>query len=52
MYLSLLREIVDLGVIGNADRFGIVDEDGTFFRPNYIIALLLNYLLESRKLEE
>jgi phosphoglucomutase len=33
---------------GDADRFGIVDEDGTFFQPNYIIALLFDYLVESR----
>ena len=33
---------------GDADRFGIVDEDGTFFQPNYIIALLCDYLVESR----
>jgi alpha-D-glucose phosphate-specific phosphoglucomutase len=33
---------------GDADRFGIVDEDGTFVQPNYIIALLFDYLVESR----
>src|SRR5437870_6174233 len=33
---------------GDADRFGIVDEDGTFFQPNYIIALLFDYLVETR----
>jgi phosphoglucomutase len=33
---------------GDADRFGIVDGDGTFFEPNYIIALLFDYLVESR----
>jgi len=33
---------------GDADRFGIVDEDGTFLQPNYIIALLFDYLVESR----
>src|SRR6266852_2819299 len=32
----------------NADRFGIVDADGTFFTPNYIVALLFDYLVESR----
>lgn len=34
---------------GDADRFGIVDRDGTFFQPNYIIALLFDYLVESRE---
>ncbi|MGH9589723.1 MAG: phosphoglucomutase/phosphomannomutase family protein [Terracidiphilus sp.] len=33
---------------GDADRFGIVDEDGTFIQPNYIIALLFHYLVETR----
>jgi phosphoglucomutase len=32
----------------DADRFGIVDADGTFLQPNYIIALLFDYLVESR----
>jgi len=33
---------------GDADRFGIVDSDGTFLQPNYIIALLFDYLVETR----
>jgi phosphoglucomutase len=33
---------------GDADRFGIVDADGTFFQPNYVIALLFDYLVETR----
>jgi len=33
---------------GDADRFGIVDADGTFVQPNYVIALLFDYLVESR----
>lgn len=33
---------------GDADRFGIVDRDGTFIQPNYVIALLFDYLLETR----
>jgi phosphomannomutase len=33
---------------GDADRFGIVDADGTYIQPNYIIALLFDYLVESR----
>jgi phosphomannomutase len=33
---------------GDADRFGIVDQDGAFISPNYIIALLFDYLVESR----
>jgi phosphomannomutase len=33
---------------GDADRFGVVDSDGTFIQPNYVIALLFDYLVESR----
>lgn len=33
---------------GDADRFGIVDQDGTFIQPNYVIALLFDYLLATR----
>jgi alpha-D-glucose phosphate-specific phosphoglucomutase len=37
-----------LATDGDADRFGIVDADGTFIQPNYIIALLFDYLVETR----
>jgi alpha-D-glucose phosphate-specific phosphoglucomutase len=46
-----MREIgADLGVAtdGDADRFGVVDRDGTFIQPNYVIALLFDYLVETR----
>jgi alpha-D-glucose phosphate-specific phosphoglucomutase len=33
---------------GDADRFGIVDDDGTFIQPNYIVAVLFDYLVETR----
>jgi alpha-D-glucose phosphate-specific phosphoglucomutase len=33
---------------GDADRFGILDADGTFIQPNYAIALLFEYLIETR----
>ena len=39
---------IGIATDGDADRFGVVDEDGTFFQPNYIIALLFDYLVESR----
>ena len=39
---------IGIATDGDADRFGIVDEDGTFIQPNYIIALLLDYLIETR----
>jgi phosphoglucomutase len=37
-----------LATDGDADRFGIVDEDGSYIEPNYIIALLLDYLVRVR----
>ncbi len=39
---------IGISTDGDADRFGIVDEDGTFLQPNYIIALLFDHLVESR----
>ena len=39
---------IGIATDGDADRFGIVDEDGTFLQPNYIIALLFDYLVETR----
>src|SRR5256885_14306440 len=39
---------IGLSTDGDADRFGIVDQDGTFLQPNYIIALLFDYLVETR----
>ncbi len=46
-----MREIgaaIGIATDGDADRFGIVDGDGTFIQPNYVIALLLDYLVETR----
>jgi len=39
---------IGIATDGDADRFGIVDSDGTFMQPNYIIALLFDYLVETR----
>jgi alpha-D-glucose phosphate-specific phosphoglucomutase len=39
---------IGIATDGDADRFGIVDEDGTFLQPNYVIALLFDYLVEGR----
>ena len=39
---------IGIATDGDADRFGIVDEDGTFLQPNYMIALLFDYLVETR----
>ncbi len=39
---------IGISTDGDADRFGIVDQDGTFLQPNYIIGLLFDYLVETR----
>jgi phosphomannomutase len=38
-----------LATDGDADRFGIIDRDGTFVSPNQILALVYDYLVETRK---
>jgi phosphoglucomutase len=48
---TLMRESgakIGIATDGDADRFGIVDEDGTFLQPNYVLALLFDYLVETR----
>ncbi|MHB8542358.1 MAG: phosphohexomutase domain-containing protein, partial [Candidatus Acidiferrales bacterium] len=37
-----------LATDGDADRFGILDRDGSFVSPNHILALIFDYLIESR----
>ena len=37
-----------LATDGDADRFGVLDSDGRFITPNELIALLFDYLAESR----
>jgi alpha-D-glucose phosphate-specific phosphoglucomutase len=37
-----------LATDGDSDRFGVVDRDGTFIEPNRLIALLFDYLAETR----
>lgn len=53
-FISLVRsdDAIRLGLAtdGDADRFGILDADGSYIEPNYIIALLLDYLIRVRKL--
>src|SRR5579864_9069184 len=40
----------DIGIAtdGDADRFGVLDEDGMYIAPNHVIALLFDYLVETR----
>jgi len=46
--MRAIKAHIGIATDGDADRFGIVDEDGTFLQPNYVIALLFDYLVESR----
>ena len=54
-HLSELREVVlakkctlGLATDGDGDRFGVIDSNGEFITPNQLIALLFDYLAESR----
>lgn len=40
---------IGLATDGDADRFGIVDRDGTFIDANVILALLVDYLATTRR---
>ena len=42
------RYSVGLAVDGDADRFGVLDSDGTYINPNQILALVLDYLCRTR----
>jgi len=46
--MRVTKAQIGIATDGDADRFGIVDADGTFLQPNYIIALLFDYLVETR----
>jgi phosphoglucomutase len=39
---------IGLAVDGDADRFGVVDSDGTYINPNQVLALVLDYLCGTR----
>jgi phosphoglucomutase len=42
------KAAVGLATDGDADRFGILDSDGTWMQPNHILGLLYDYLVETR----
>ena len=46
----VLDKRLSLGVStdGDADRFGLIDRDGSFVSANHILALVLDYLCETR----
>jgi phosphoglucomutase len=46
--MKVTKAHIGIATDGDADRFGIVDADGTFFTPNYIVALLFDYLVDTR----
>jgi alpha-D-glucose phosphate-specific phosphoglucomutase len=39
---------IGLAVDGDADRFGVMDPDGTYINPNQVLALVLDYLCRTR----
>jgi phosphoglucomutase len=54
-HLEELKEVVlrkkcalGLATDGDGDRFGIIDANGKFITPNQLIAILFDYLVESR----
>ena len=42
------KALAGLATDGDADRFGVLDRDGSFISPNHILGLLFDYLLETR----
>jgi phosphoglucomutase len=58
-HIGELKELVTskkytlgLATDGDADRFGVIDTDGQFITPNQLIAILTDYLAESRGWKE
>lgn len=51
-FIALVKSDPEIGLgiatDGDADRFGILDRDGSYIEPNYILALLLDYLVRVR----
>jgi phosphoglucomutase len=54
-HLDELRDAVSSGSLtlglatdGDGDRFGVIDANGKFIEPNHLIAILTDYLAESR----
>ena len=42
------KAAVGVATDGDADRFGILDADGTWMQPNHILGLLYDYIVETR----
>ncbi|AJF06360.1 phosphoglucomutase/phosphomannomutase family protein [Geoalkalibacter subterraneus] len=52
-FIKLVKERDDialgLATDGDADRYGVIDGDGTYIEPNYILPLLYDYMLRRGK---
>lgn len=50
---KVLKDCLDVGLAldGDADRFGIIDGKGIFISPNNAIAIILNYLIETKQFD-
>jgi phosphomannomutase len=50
---KVLKDKLDIGIAldGDADRFGIIDGKGIFISPNNSIAIILNYLIETKQFD-
>ena len=46
--IAMSQAQLGLGLDGDADRFGIVDRDGTWLTPNQVLALTLYHLRKNR----
>jgi phosphomannomutase len=42
---------VGLALDGDADRFGVIADDGAFLTPNQVIALILKHMVKNRRAE-
>jgi len=47
---ELDEAVLGLGMDLDADRFGVVDGDGTYYRPNQVLPMLIRYLGIDRRL--
>ncbi|MBM3713193.1 MAG: phosphoglucomutase/phosphomannomutase family protein, partial [Actinobacteria bacterium] len=50
----VLKNKLDIGIAldGDADRFGVIDGRGIYISPNNVIALILYYLIESKRCDK
>jgi phosphomannomutase len=46
--VSSSKNTIGLATDGDADRFGIIDSDGTYLTPNQVIPLLMVHLIKTR----